>query len=125
MNVQRGFILLILACLLAACSPAVETETPTETQVVDSESVENPAVQAARRSLAEALRVDDESIKIISVESVMWRDSCLGIDSLDLMCIQVITPGYRIILEVDGEQFEAHTDEGGGQVLFTEPIRSE
>jgi hypothetical protein len=32
------------------------------------------------------------------------------------MCAQVLTPGYRVVLEVNGERYEYHTDEAGANI---------
>jgi hypothetical protein len=57
-----------------------------------------------------------EEITVLSHEATQWSDSCLGLASPDEMCLQVITPGWRVILEVGSQQFEYHTDETGERV---------
>ena len=52
-----------------------------------------------------------------SVEFVEWPDACLGIAQRDVACAEVITPGYRIILEANGATYEYHTDGGSRAVL--------
>lgn len=75
------------------------------------------AAIAARKALADKLGIESELlINVVSVEEVEWPDSCLGISDPDVMCLQVITPGYRITLEANGRRYEYHTDESGGQI---------
>ncbi len=76
------------------------------------------AALSARQVLAQQQRVDPKAIAIISVEKVDWPDGCLGVSIEGLMCIQVITPGYRVILEVEGRRYEYHTDESGNNVML-------
>ncbi len=72
----------------------------------------------ARQKLATRLGLDlDLLIDVISVEGVDWPDSCLGVSSPDVMCAMVITPGYRILLEYDGRQYEYHTNLSGERVV--------
>lgn len=72
----------------------------------------------ARQTLAVKLGLDfDLLIDVVSVEEVEWPDSCLGVSSPEVMCAQVITPGYRIVLEYDGRQYEYHTNLSGEQVV--------
>jgi hypothetical protein len=51
--------------------------------------------------------------RIISVEAVDWPDACLGAANPGDICAAVITPGYRIILDVGGQRVEYHTDRHG------------
>jgi hypothetical protein len=46
---------------------------------------------------------------IVSVEAVDWPDACLGAARPDEACAQVITPGYRVIVEQSGATIEYHT----------------
>jgi hypothetical protein len=72
----------------------------------------------ARQALAAALGLPHELlVSIIKVEAVEWPDSCLGVSSPDVMCAQVVTPGYRILLEANGRQYEYHTNETGSQIV--------
>jgi hypothetical protein len=48
-----------------------------------------------------------------SVEPVDWPDACLGAAGPDEVCAEVITPGYRIILDVGGETVEYHASRAG------------
>ncbi len=50
---------------------------------------------------------------LISVETVDWPDACLGAARDDEVCAQVITPGYRIIVEQGGETIEYHASRAG------------
>ena len=56
-----------------------------------------------------------------SVERTEWPDSCLGLARLDEVCAQVITPGYRIVVRINGKQLEYHTDLNGGTRLVEKP----
>jgi hypothetical protein len=84
-----------------------------------------PAVQAAKQALTEYVAADVDEIRVLAVESVMWRDSCLGVRLEGMMCLDVITPGYRINLVWNSQEFEAHTDETGSRVLFATPLPKE
>jgi len=69
-------------------------------------------VQLAKEDLARRLDLSPEAIKVVSVEAVEWPDTSLGCPKPGMMYAQVITPGYRVVLEVKGETYEYHTDEG-------------
>lgn len=50
---------------------------------------------------------------LVSVEAVDWPDACLGAARADEMCAEVITPGYRIVLEQAGETREYRASRAG------------
>lgn len=76
------------------------------------------AANEARRALAAKLDLATELlVSVVGFEAVQWPDSCLGISSPDVMCAQVITPGYRVLLQAGGKQYEYHTDQNGERVV--------
>src|SRR5262249_6994360 len=46
-----------------------------------------------------------------------WPDRCLGVVRMGVLCAQGVTPGFRIILEANGEQHEFHTDQTGTSLM--------
>jgi hypothetical protein len=79
--------------------------------------VADGAVQAAIRDLAKALEVSQDQVSLVSATIIEWPDSCLGIQQTNIACAQIVTPGYLIVLEANGHQYEYHTDSGGDQVI--------
>ena len=61
------------------------------------------------------------SITVVSVEHMDWPDGCLGVHLPDTMCTQVIVPGYRVVLEANGQRYIYHTNANGSQVILAEP----
>jgi hypothetical protein len=74
------------------------------------------AVQAAVRSLGKSLNVASGQVEVVSFEEVTWRDSCLGLGGPAEMCLQALTPGFNVILSVDGKEYEIHTDKRGASL---------
>ncbi len=103
---------------------ATPTLTPTPTATLTPTSTTNPqeliAVQAARQKLAADLGLELEQVRAIRVEYVEWRDSCLGLQISNMDCILALIPGYRIILEANGNQYEARTSNDGAIVFWFE-----
>ena len=93
------------------------TPEPTEAQV-PPEAV--AVVQLAVEDLADRLGVAPEDVRVVSVEAREWSDSSLGCPQPDMMYNQIITPGYQVVLEVDGQEYVYHTDTGTS-VVFCEP----
>ncbi len=61
--------------------------------------------------LAEDLGIEADDIEVVSIEAVQWNDSSLGCPKPGQAYLMVITPGFRVILEADGERYEYHTDQ--------------
>ena len=73
--------------------------------------------QAARAEAARALNVPVDQVTVERVDQVDWRDSSLGCGEPGKVYAQVITEGYRVIVNVGGQRREVHTD-GGGRVAY-------
>jgi hypothetical protein len=70
----------------------------------------------ARKILMEQLKVDVDLIGLVSAEQVDWPDACMGIQTPGVMCAQVITTGYKVVLSAGGAEYEFHTNETGDVV---------
>lgn len=98
------WILIVVVLVLNACTSA-------NGEVPDDNGGDPPyAAFAAEQKLAEELSIPVEEIVLVSYERVEWADACLEFAEADEMCAQVITPGWRVVLEAGGQQYEFHTD---------------
>jgi hypothetical protein len=79
---------------------------------------QDPIVKLAVEFLAKQLQVSADSIRLVSKEAVDWPDGCLGIQTPGMGCIMVITPGYRIVLDVNGTNYVIHTDLTGSNIAL-------
>lgn len=96
----------------AATEPFLSsTGTPTD------ESDAEKAMAAAKADLMRRLGLTEEAITVKSVEEVQWRDTSLGCPQPGMTYAQVMTPGFRVILEAGGKEFAYHTDRGQSAVL--------
>jgi hypothetical protein len=98
------------AAPLDAPTPDLFVPTP---EAALEESTLPPAALEAQQQLARRLEVDPQSVAVLSVEAVDWPDSCLGAADAGEMCAAVITPGYIIVMNVEGREYTLHTDESG------------
>ena len=98
------------ADLSVAENSAAAAPPPGETAPVDPAAT--PAVDAAKAALAQEIGVKPEQIAVVSVEPVEWGDSSMGCPQPGRVYLQVITPGYRVVLEAQGQRYEYHTDSG-------------
>ncbi len=109
---------LLVLWLLAACVPTVLPPS----SLLGQPQTENPAVLVVRQVLTQQLQADPATVAVVSVEEKMWPTSCLGAFHADDLCAQAPTPGYRITLRVNGNDYVYHTTQDGGfQRLVTAP----
>jgi hypothetical protein len=79
-----------------------------------------PVLKAIDR-LARMTHADPGEVTVVSVEGVDWPDATLGGARKGDMAIQVVTPGYRVVLEVNGRRYEYHTDLQNRVILAQSP----
>lgn len=119
--------------LAASTQPAVPREiipqTPppdlerdnTGVNMPDSTTTPDPnaqqVIQIAMSHLAEKLQINADQIRLSSIEAVTWPDGSLGCPQAGGMYTQVITPGYKLILEANGKPYPYHTDDKETVVL--------
>lgn len=71
------------------------------------------AITAAMQDAANNLGVPINEIDIERLDRQEWPDSCLGCPQPEEVCLDVITPGYRILLGGAANGFVYHTDTQG------------
>lgn len=102
---------------LTPCSPAAFPGGSRPTYVTGAVQTPAPRPQdLAVTDLAQRLGVATTAITVRSVESVEWPDASLGCPQPGMMYAQVITPGFRIVLEANGKHYEYHS--GTGSVIL-------
>lgn len=62
----------------------------------------------AKKDLMARANVSADAITVVSAQPVEWRDSSLGCPIEGMMYTQVITPGYLIVLQANGQEYEYH-----------------
>lgn len=124
MRIKLIGLFIAMGILIAACGGNVAPVSPlsplSPMGQPTAAPASSPAAEAAQKALAQKLNVGLNVVKIVSVESVQWRDSCMGIQT-KAMCLQVITPGYKVVLEANGTSYEYHTNQNGSNVLLASP----
>jgi hypothetical protein len=141
MNTKTIFAIILTLSFLSACAqPTMPVTTPppgssgTPTSVVLPPSPTGvptevpptpthppvdltPAQMAAIQAVSTKYNLPVDQIKIASTEAVTWPTGCLGVVIPGVMCTDVITQGFRIMLTANGQQFEMHTNQDGSSVI--------
>lgn len=113
------WIVAVTACAPEAAAteePGDASEPPTEAPAPVPADL-TPAEKVAISALSESMGIPASEINPVSAEAVDWPDGCLGLAEEGIACTQVITPGFRILLEAQGRQVEYRTNQDGTQVL--------
>jgi hypothetical protein len=76
-------------------------------------------IDKAKQDLAQRFMVEVRQVALVKVEAVSWADTSLGVPESGKVYAQVITPGFKIILSVQGKKYKYHTDYE--QVIFAGP----
>ena len=79
---------------------------------VQPSSVQVPAnvVQQLQSFLAQQLAVVAQQVQVVSAQQVNWPNACLGLDQAGQSCPNVVTPGYQVIVKVQGNEYEIRTN---------------
>lgn len=130
--------ILLAAGLLIGCAPiaapapttpTVEAPPETPQPEIEEPAIEEPIMEEpvemepigevegnVQAHVAQEEGVDPGEVYIVEMEAVDWPDGCLGAAQAAEMCIQVITPGYRVVVEVEGSSRVYHTNVDGTHI---------
>lgn len=74
--------------------------------------------------LAEWIAMPARTLRIAVTEAVVWPDVCLGIDQPGTMCAQVLTPGFRVLLQDPlGGAHSVHSASASGDARWAGEVR--
>jgi hypothetical protein len=122
---RRFFYTMLMAALflsLAACRPTQDlTDSLNQETLETLENVPPEAVQIVVNKLSQDAGISINQIQIMDFEQVEWADACLEVPQTGQECVQVITPGFRVVLEVDGQEYEFHSNEDGTVIVQAAP----
>jgi hypothetical protein len=123
----------LVALVLAGCTSTVmgPGESAADHQGSPSGSIAFPSLPAGLTnadlaSLTELASTDTgvqiDEIRVVAAESVTWSDGSLGCPEEGQMYTQALVPGYRIVLDVAGEEIVYHASETGDFRACANPI---
>jgi hypothetical protein len=103
----------------STCTPQLEEKVdPIDvTPVVISGEEKEEMIAKVKADLASRLGISQDQISLVSAEAVTWNNSSLGCPKQGGMYLQVLTPGYKIILVFDGDKYSYHTDDSNEYIL--------
>jgi hypothetical protein len=129
MRMRALIPLLFTALIVGACATPTAAGAPPAglPNGASSASPTGPAPSAdaasaaAARVLAGQLGIPVDQVNVVSVEPQQWPDGCLGLPEPGEMCAMHVVPGYRIVLEAEGQRYTFRTDLSGDVVRQEKP----
>ena len=79
-------------------------------------------IELTKQDLASRLAVPADEIALVEAIGVEWSDSSLGCPQEGMSYLQVITPGYRIVLQANDRSYEYHTNKDAYFVYCESPV---
>ncbi|MDF1513967.1 MAG: hypothetical protein P1S60_09170, partial [Anaerolineae bacterium] len=104
----------------ASLTPGDNGTPPPEVEI-EPDTDKGRAYAAALDELTALLGVDAAAIQLLNITEADWSDSCLGLGQANELCLAVITPGYRVVVEVNGAPYVARTNADASQVRIEMP----
>ena len=129
-NDNRLSLTLVLAAVVAIAAGCAapgssgSSEPPgSDAAVPSAPQAEVPAAMLEQviADAASGAGVDLAAVEVISAEAVTWPDGALGCPLPDQMYTQALVPGYRVVLDVDGEEMSFHAAEDGEFAYCADP----
>jgi hypothetical protein len=74
-------------------------------------------LRAIVNDLAARLEVTAEAVTLVRAEFVVWPDGSLGCPQPGFVYTQALVPGYRVVLQVGGQDYDYRVGQGGYFVL--------
>jgi len=79
------------------------------------------SIENAKADLAQRLSVSASQIKTLETKEVVWPDASLGCPQPGTVYAQIPTPGYLVILEHAGNEYEYHVGSHGNALYCKNP----
>ncbi|MGN6756795.1 MAG: hypothetical protein ACTHMJ_10455 [Thermomicrobiales bacterium] len=96
--------------MVVHCASNQSSATPgTAGETTPVNDLPNP-VRLAIAALADELHVATSTIEVVTAEPVEWPNSSLGCPQPGRAYLQIVTPGYRVVLAANGQRYEYHTN---------------
>jgi hypothetical protein len=102
-----------------------------EAAPVESSGEVPPQVLALLQDdLARRALVKHEAITVVSATEQQWPDGAMGCPQPGQMYPQMIVPGYRVVLQANGERYAYHSDRRGNFIVCSnglafKPVREQ
>jgi hypothetical protein len=123
-----ALIALALASILTACASTAQDPSTSGSEEPGASASAEPSDGAGggpvgdpwQQPVAELLAtaadeagIDIDAITIVTAEEVTWSNGAIGCPEPGMGYTEALVPGYRVVLEIDGEERHFHAAQGG------------
>jgi hypothetical protein len=105
---------------VATPPPADQTAAPVPTMLPASERVPPRVMDAAVSDAATRAGVDPTEVVVLTAEAVTFPNGGLGCPEPGMMYTDVLTPGYRVVVEAGGREYDYRAGARGGEIRWCE-----
>lgn len=122
---------LLVACAAApGASPQSERTIPSPEPIPSQAAVPSGGSDGLPASMVddvislaeEETGIDRSEIEVVLAEAVTWSDGSIGCPEEGVVYTQALVPGYRVILDVAGQELAFHASGTGDFRLCANPI---
>ena len=99
--------------------------TDKETGEPETGAVPGVVIEAMKADAADRAGIDPDSVDVVSAEPVTWDDGSLGCPEPGQGYIQALTPGYHVILQAGGQEYDYRAADNGAFKLCENPDGSD
>ena len=104
-----------LGSAIALAIPDLELQ-PAEILIAETTTLPPEVKSAVLNDAVKRTSKSVSAMKITEVRSQQWSDGCLGLGKADEICLQAITPGYRVVVTDGLQNWTYRTDDTGNAV---------
>ncbi|MEO7839490.1 MAG: hypothetical protein ABIU06_09080 [Anaerolineales bacterium] len=79
-------------------------------------------IEKTKEDLAQRLSISIPQITLVEATEMEWSDSSLDCPQPGMEYLQVLTPGYRILLESSGNVYEYHSNRDAYFIYCENPV---
>ena len=119
-----GLVVVLAACASEAGegSPASLPSSPELATAGAELGVPAAMLDSVVELAARDTGIDADEIRVVTAEAVTWSDGSLGCPEEGQMYTQALVPGYRVVLDIAGEELAYHASQAGDFRACADPI---
>jgi len=108
----------------ASANPGASADAPGSDRAMPSLPAGDVPTAMLEQVVADAASgagVDASEVQVVTAEAVTWPDGALGCPEPGMMYTQALVPGFRVVVEINGEELHFHASESGDFAFCDDP----
>jgi len=113
-------VLILTGFMLTACSTGQTAVSATQVNPDLKNALPPDVALNVQNQISQTLGVAVENIKITQAQKKDWSNACLGLPQGNEACAEVVTPGWLLTFNINGQEYKYRVDKTG-TVIRQEP----